>query len=845
VIKDLHVSKKLIHTVSLSLLALVCIFPGRGWSQSPAPGTPPGTASRPLTAIETGCGEASFRDSYFITDGHKTFDDERNHALALRLKTAVYQDSAGEARAPKTLGFGELVRIIDPGEGTQRLRIKDNSGQPVGWVDRASVLCATYPLRDVGGTGLYKRAIVRTDTALQGQVVGKKLYQTPLGAPGETSRCDGPCAEASRFQWFFVYAEENEHYLISESANLGSTSGRVLGWLPKKDGYSWNTALGIRPIEELASPNGDPPRADPAHPDQTPHERYVCAYETEQKLLAGKPEDCSQILGGRRWYGLDVRMAVLQQTPRFYEVLFSNAQSAGRDLGQVAQGLNNLDVFFVLDGTKSMQGAINAIKVLMTQINERMKSKTGNGGVVRYGFRVYRDSNAKTRVDGVSNSEALPLNKAACDKSNKPEFDTAFAPVKAYDPEEDDDFSENTFGGLVQASEDISGCPNNAKLVFVIGDAGYDADKQRSRNFPAFAEQQIAQRFSIKTQGSKFVTQPVLVFIETPKEKAQLSNQSAYDKAYGAFETQGKTILSQLYAGTKLANDNNFILLSQDLMAGAAGQSAAIEQTIARIDSLLRPDAVREIMAGVQRGQSLEQVIEQLRNNSTLNIPIKYLDFVEESLCRQLGDQCHSQVKEAVNHAYVPADDKIVPEVLLSKDQLNSWIKILNEYKSFSSSVAGQRGRESLVNALWSAIGTIVVVDMQNDGVSLADRLQFAAGLPAAGHSHLMQYSDSDLRNTNLVPACEIENLKQYAAKKYEVLNIPYGTDGRSKPVFVQAPWPDDAACPMSAKGKAVPFIDGDVRPQNLNRAGQQTSYSLMHRRANESFFWLPVDDLP
>lgn len=838
--KDLHVSKKLIHAVSLSLLALVCILPGSGWSQSSAPGTPPAAASgsRPLTAVETGCVENNFRDGYFISDGHKTFDDERYHALALRLKTPVYQDSAGEARAPKTLAFGELVRITDPGEGTERLRIKDSSGQPAGWVDRASVLCATYPLRDVGGTGLYKRAIVRTDTAVQGQVVGKKLYQTSAGAPGESSRCDGPCAEASRFQWFFVYAEENEHYLISEAANLGSTSGRVLGWLPKKDGYSWNTALGIRPIEELASPNGDPPRGDPP-----PHERYVCAYETEQKLNAGKPEDCNQILGGRRWYGLNVRMAVLQQTPRFYEVLFSNAQTAGRDTGQMAQGLNNLDVFFVLDGTKSMQGAIDAIKKLMTQINQRMVSKTGNGGVVRYGFRVYRDSNAKTRVDGVSNSEALPLSKTVCDKSNKPEFDAAFAPVKAYDPEEDDDFSENSFGGLVQASEDISGCPNNAKLVFVIGDAGYDADKQRSRNFPAFAEQQIAQRFSSKERGSKFVTQPVLVFIETPREKAQLSNQTAYDKAYSAFETQGKTILSQLYGGTKLDNANNFIPLSQDLMG--AGQQAAIDQTVGRIDSLLNPAAIAEINSALGRGEPLEAIIERLRNNSSLNIPIKYLDFVEESLCAQLREQCHTQVKEAVNHAYVPADDKVVPEVLLSKDQLDKWLKILYQFKGFSSNVAGQNGRDALVNALWSAVGSIVVVDMQNDGVSLADRLQFAAGLPAAGRSHLMQYSDSDLRNTNLVPACEIENLKQYAAKKYEVLNIPFGTDGKSKPIFVQAPWPEDVACPMSAKGKAVPFIDGDVRPQNLNRAGQQTNYSLMHRRANESFFWLPVDNLP
>ncbi|KAH2814763.1 hypothetical protein KXV85_004694, partial [Aspergillus fumigatus] len=167
-------------------------------------------------------------------------------------------------------------------------------------------------------------------------------------------------------------------------------------------------------------------------------------------------------------------------------------------------GLNNLDVFFVLDGTKSMGNVISAVKTLMTQINSRMKSKINDGGVVRYGFRSYRDSNPKTKQDGVSNSEALPLSKTFCNKDNLSEFNTAFAPVRAYDPDEDDDFPENSLGALVQASDDISGCPNNAKLVFVIGDAGYDPDKQRSRSFAVWNEQQVAARFKSGGAGSKF-----------------------------------------------------------------------------------------------------------------------------------------------------------------------------------------------------------------------------------------------------------------------------------------------------------------------------------------------------
>jgi hypothetical protein len=823
--------------LQLGLAALISFTPASAWSQAAAPAAAAPSASAPAAggSNDTGCGERNFLDGYYFPNGRKTFDDERFTALSMRLNTPVFQESSGDARTTKVLGFSERVHIVDPGEGTTRLRIKDSSGQPVGWVERTAVMCGTYPVKDVGGTGLYKRVVVRTDTAVQGQVQAKKLYQTPEAVD---QRCEGPCAEVSRFQWYFIYAEENGHYLISESANLGSSTSRLMGWLPTADGYIWNTALGLRPKESLAGPDGVAVSGTP--------EKYACAYRTIAELTSARPEDCNQILGGLRWYGLTVRMAVVQQTQRAYEVLFSNAGTAGRDNGaSLAQGLNNLDVFFVLDGTKSMGKVIASVKELMTQINGRMKSKISEGGVVRYGFRIYRDSNPKTKQDGVTNSEALPLSKTLCDKTNLQEFNTAFAPVKAEDPVEDDDFPENSFGGMVQAADDISGCSNNAKLVFVIGDAGYDGNKQRSRNptGPVWTEQAIVQRFSSKAPGSKFATQPVLVFIQPPKEKGPVSNQANYDSAYAMFASQATTILSQLYGNTKLSSftTSNLIALSEDLVG--PGQQTAINTALQQIDRSMNPAAVQEITAGLVAGQSLEQIIERLRANSSLNIPINYLQFVEESLCRRLGDQCRTQVLEAVNRAFVPVDDKVVPEVLLSKDQVDKWQKILNIYKSFGANVAGREGRNQLVNTMYAAIGSLIQVDMQNDGVKLADKLQFAAGLPASGRSPLMQYSDSDLLDVNKVPACEIDNLKQYAIKKYDVLDMPFRSDGKSRANFIEATWPE-GGCPMSDKGKAVPFVDGDVRPYNLNRTGQ-TNYSMMHKRGNESFFWLPVNYLP
>jgi len=807
-----------------------------------------GALSRTATAagFETGCGENNFGGAdFYDAAGRKVFDDERYFAFAFRLNTPVYQDSTGNAPAARPLAFSERVRVMGRGEGTSRLPIKDvRTRQPLGWVERDSVLCNTRPAtdsRETGGSGLYKRVVVRTDTALQGQVAAKSLYQTPDQVP---ERCSGGCAAVSRFQWYFIYAEDNGHYLISEFPNLELAGANLMGWLPKGDGYVWDTALGLRPDEKLAGPNGVAEAGS--------EEKHACVYSTMEKLAGARPEDCNQVLGGKRWFGLDVRMAVLKQSERAYEVLFSNAETAGRDNAALAEGLNKLDVFFVIDGTKSMQPAIQAMKDLTNQISEKMASKTTAGGVVRYGFRIYRDSNMKSKLDGVANSEALPLSRTVCDKTNLADFKAALNPVRAYDPDEDDDFPENTFGGLAQAADDIYGCPSNTKLVFMIGDAGYDPAKQASRGFQPYTDQTIAERLSgkEKVRGSKFDSQPILIFIEPPRETSGVSNQANYDKAYAAFESQARSILSKIYGGTKLGSyvDNNFIRLDQSATT-AAGQQTAINTTLHKIDDSLNPAAIQAIQQGIRAGESLVSIIERLRNNSSLNIPINFLDFADAALCSRIGEQCRTGVLEAVNHGFVPVDNPadhkvvVVPEVLLSRDQLDQWLKLLYLFKSFSGDTAGHQGRDQLVNTLFKSISILLQLDMASDRISMADKVQFQAGLPNAGRSPMMQYSDNELRDVNAVPSCEIENLKQYAIKKYDVLNTVFASVGKYRPVYTETAWPE-GACPMSPKGKNVPFIDGDVRGQALN-ASQQTNYSMAHKRGQEFFFWMPVGYMP
>src|SRR5262249_1568728 len=149
-----------------------------------------------------------------------------------------------------------------------------------------AVYCAAdkwrFPLTDQA-SGLYRRAVVKTSPAAQGQVRPKKLFHTPDQLPDPDKRCEGGqsgCREVSRFKWYFIYAEENGHYLVSSDANLGSNTAKLLGWLPKEDAIAWNTALGLRPNEALATRKGQPLTPDrPQEPED-----YVCAYKTREAL---------------------------------------------------------------------------------------------------------------------------------------------------------------------------------------------------------------------------------------------------------------------------------------------------------------------------------------------------------------------------------------------------------------------------------------------------------------------------------------------------------------------------------------------------------------------------------
>jgi hypothetical protein len=778
----------------------------------------------------TGCEPSALQWGWSMANGRQVFSDADVRAVAFQIDTPVYTAPTGNTRGPRALKFSEHVIIADPGEPGGRLRIKDIGGQPLGWVNRNDVLCRRLPLSDAE-TGLYRRAVVRTAPDVQGTPQEKPVYQSL------DKRCEGganACVKVSRFTWYFVYAEmkngDQTYYLISEAANLGSSVQRLLGWLPAQDAINWNTALGLRPSEKL------------------PDDKYVCAYETLSDLRSRT--GCKEAIGGMRWFTLDARMSVIKDNTaeRYYQVAFSNAfgnpEKFGRDVASLLDPFKRVDVFFVIDGTKSMQPAIDGAKRIVKSLQQKTTGKvTAREGTIRFGFRIYRDSVAGKK-DGVENSEHLSLS-TSCDVPNEKEFERAFQNVKAYEPGDDDDYPENVFGGLIQASVDMATCPDNTKVVFVIGDHGYDAVKQRARGFKSYTTADVAKAFK---RGTIFHTQPLVFFIQTPSDSGNPNIVAPtakvnYDAAYELFNKQGKEIVKQIYEGSGIDIGINTAFIQ--LMPGSISDGV-VARTTDKVNDWMRPEALQFIADETRRGESLHQVIDRLRGNNPLNIPIRYLQFVERSLCDRVGSRCDETVFETVNLALLNREDVLVPEVLLTAPQLQKWLDILSKFtRAMDDLAASDVVRNLIVNALLKDLGDILQLIIPNSREELGKFIQFQRGIPHAANSKLMRYSPEELMDSRKVPPCEIDRLVHYASRKHAILKMILEGSGRIIPDYQEDRW-QSTSCPnLSEKGKDIPEIKGDIKPVRLNPPEGGTNYTFLRTIGGSSFYWVPVRYLP
>ncbi len=816
-------------------------------------------AGKARAASENRCSQFNFAERY--VEGTGDLDVEGFSVRAIRDNVPVYAEPGGDGPEVTHLSFGQRVRLnrVDD-DGAWGSVLTPATSAQLGWVRADDLLCKMQPLID-RNTGLERKAIIRTATALRSEGLGVQAYRDPTDAA-----CNR-CVTLSRYDPHFIFDETEDRYLISRIYNLELPTATFTGWVSKDEVIVWNTAAGLRPREGLIY------RDPEAGPDADPEEGRVCAYTSVRDAREQPVERCQPILGGERWYRSPLRLPVIGVEGDFYNVV---VVGAGYERGTfasdpdapyavrsadltAADDFRRIDVFFVVDGTESMDHVINAIKGTASRpgIVETIRTALGEhlsqGVSFRYGFRIYRDSvpagHGRAAVSGIG--EGLPLQGDACERptpdsleANHEAFEARFGAVRASKvpnlPGTVEDYAENTLGGLDQALIDVTGCSNNMKVIFVIGDHGYNGERHRARGFPVVTTDRIVNAL---TDG-RFGLPPLLYFIQIPRDLTDKTPRMIrdYNKAYALFRDQALDILRGQEQRLNSRRDTDEVR-TYDLESNFIRLSEAnlTEEVLTRVTDTVRdwtnPDMVNELVLDLRGGASLVEAIERLRAGDS-NIPILYWDMVEDRLCGGLGRQCLERVYEGVEEAYITNTRDVVRELWLSADQLEAWMSLLSAVQAHNWE-PGQL-RVLLVRTLVSSLESILHTRYSDVGETFEEFARRAGGLPVGFDSPVMKYSPLELMDADRIKTCEIEKVVQWLQASYKILGI--AREKYFRPDYTIEYYPPHL-CELTDKGRAVPYVPGRIERLRL---GETNDYSYAKVFQDERvIYWLPQEFMP
>ncbi|MEO5378536.1 MAG: hypothetical protein H7832_12260 [Magnetococcus sp. DMHC-6] len=831
-------------------------------------------------------------------------------ARVLRQDTPLFTEIKDKKNSAY-LAFNQQAEVLaEKGEFLKihTLRFQDQP-ETTGWVHKSDLLCRNQPVRS--DSGLEKKFFIRTSTSpreenLQDPTV--TVFQDP-----ELKECmggSGHCREgASRFHMYFVFDETKNGVLLADRFRL-EDEDQLLGWVDKRNGFLWNNAFSLRPREDLRSPDGKGPGT-------------VCAYEQLEDAVSQNKNACQPVEGGINWFKSPLRIPVLDLVDqdnkhvepnllsnplgqkRFYKVALAQPGLVGRSLGdgkfaisgdlaahimpeiKTLSSKKNVDIFFLLDATASMENVIDAVRgtedrlgVIQEIIHKLKKVQGFKDTQFRFGYRVFRDPYADKLIkngigDGVGEGVPLP---ETCQLSPKEmeqtyqEFENSIAKVSVT-LDDKDDYQENLFGGIKQVlAKDIASCPDHLKLLFVIGDNGYKARNMVSGKnntlkaiekytHPVDAEELARLLRGSNNSGDKS-NNIISFFIQTPNRVNDAKHPESYNIAYKQFNTQMQSLLEKSLPADSHISD---YLLQMD-------ETSLLERIVGTVEKLSSSALIDEIILDIRGGAALNSVIERLRRER-VDIPGVYWHILEKEACGELGDQCRHRVFDTTMIGYIEASDKVVEELWVTSSDLSSWIRILRGFEGYFELPEAQL-RRALISAMILGLQQEIrrpPIDVS--GETPAEYAQRRGGLPVRRHSpllsyqvnalsaeHLMQNKDGHLvvvdrdnkpildKNKQpilAVPACELRRLALWAIKSKEILEI---VEKDMRPLFTASRYQSSLCPDATPNGRELINFTGAIERKPLGpetKGEEAAAYRFGHTVGGRRGYWIPQDYLP
>jgi hypothetical protein len=796
-------------------------------------------------------------------------DGKLNKPLQLRVlrdEARVYS-SAEALNSDGTLEFGIPLKDMEEVKNG-RIKVRKEGEDELGWVSREDLLCTNRPIVDPD-KGLEKKAYIKTGITEHKSGVSAFIYVYPM----PKTQCNDKCRKLSLFSMYFIVDQEDEWLLLSEDYGI---TRPLVGWVRQSDVYIWDTAYGLRPKDDLIFQD-----------KQGKGDATRCAYQSLSDAINRNKDKCMTIVAGKRWYQTKMRIPLLDIVDRygrhippttiadsnkgnysaFYKVALSMAGvGVTRKLGNTIEitptqfdenpleeafvSMKYIDVFFLIDGTDSMQPFIEMIRgkngspgIVQRIANTLRNDSDFKKAKLRFGFRIYRDSYAGEKNLG----DGLPLRAENCNEITNQDMDenlqifhNKIANVRtSYKDRGKDDYPENLFGGIKKALQDLRSCKEHTKLLFVIGDHG-DKDDMKMMNLKRIVRQR-------KNDSNRWVT----FFIQTPNNARNAKHPKFYQSAYKKYYNQGHDFLSEIFSGTKEDTENYFI----NLLAGNATSQMDCNQLNARtrlnvnllderilcgVKSFSKYGVIEELIVDLRGGAALEKAIEKLRNKHT-DIPALFVDFIKQEGCETLGKQCKDRVYDISFEGYIPVTDDISLDVWMNASQILDWKQdILSIFEKGFNQFSLTEQREELERTIAENLTQRLRKPEMDANETYADYFQRQFGLPVRIRSPLLSYDPILFHDNSKIPKCEIDRLAVWATNVGKMLGIVY--EGKFRPDYKHFP-PPETTCPTASEnGKRIPFIDGRIGKRPL---GPDDTYSYSHDFRGKTIYWIPEEFLP
>jgi len=415
---------------------------------------------------------------------------------------------------------------------------------------------------------------------------------------------------------------------------------------------------------------------------------------------------------------------------------------------------------------------------------------------------------------------------------------------------EKDDYAENLFGGLKKAIQDLRSCKEHTKLLFVIGDHGYDEKAREARRDSVLSmfdlQQLIRQR---KSDNNRWVT----FFIQTPNNISGAKHPKYYQLMYENYKNQGHDFLTEIFDGAQANPENYFIHLQSEMAAEQQKMDCTQlntrthlsvnlleERIVCSVKGFSKSRVIDEIIVDLRGGTALEEVIEKLQNEHT-DMPGLFWDFIKQEGCGVLGEQCKTRVYDTSLEGYLPVTDDITLDVWMNASQVLDWKQdILSIFEKGFNQLKSTDKREELARAVAEDLKQRLRKPEMDANETYADYVQRQFGLPVRVRSPLLSYDPTQLQDSDKIPDCEIDRLAVWATNVGEMLGIIY--EGKFRPDY-KSLLPPKSACPTASKnGQRIPFIDGDIHKIPL---GPDDTYRYDQDFRDTKIYWVPEEFLP